>query len=293
MKLPVPDSVRSALRDKPLARRVAARFGLLAHEPFAPEKRERLERIAPLLRTDMAYNVTANYFDFLSPALQREFHITSTDNVSANDYDEYATGLIAEHAQGVVLDCGAGLRAEIHDNVVNFEICSYPSTDVRGVGERLPFKDNVFDAVLSLSVLEHVRDPFACAREISRVLKPGGKLYCNVPLLQPLHGYPSHYFNMTHQGLRRLFEDALRIDRQFVSTAGQPSYAMCWIVQRWLAELPESEREHFAQMRLADFVVPAITLKDEPFVTSLSADAQFELACSTALLASKPAARAR
>jgi len=98
------------------------------------------------------------------------------------------------------------------DNVVNFEICSYPSTDVRGVGEKLPFKDNSFDGVLSLSVLEHVRDPFACAREIARVLKPGGKLYSSIPFLQPLHGYPSHYFNMTHQGHKRLYEDMLEID---------------------------------------------------------------------------------
>jgi SAM-dependent methyltransferase len=105
----------------------------------------------------------------------------------------------------------AGLRDIYYDNVVNYEIVDYDTTDVIGPGERLPFRDGVFDAVISIAVLEHVRDPFACAAEIVRVLKPGGELVCSVPFLQPLHGYPHHYYNMTPQGLRALFERSLLI----------------------------------------------------------------------------------
>ena len=88
------------------------------------------------------------------------------------------------------------------DNVVNYEIVDYDTTDVIGLGDTLPFNDCVFDAVISIAVLEHVRYPFACAAEIVRVLKRGGELECSVPFLQPLHGYPHHYYNMTSQGLR-------------------------------------------------------------------------------------------
>jgi hypothetical protein len=50
-------------------------------------------------------------------------------------------------------------RDKFFENVVNFEIAAYGSSDVLGVGERLPFADNTFDCVFSFAVLEHVKDP--------------------------------------------------------------------------------------------------------------------------------------
>ncbi|MBN1284934.1 MAG: class I SAM-dependent methyltransferase [Anaerolineae bacterium] len=52
--------------------------------------------------------------------------------------------------------------------------------------ERLPYASNTFDVVLSNEVIEHVADDRANAREMVRVLKPGGRLvvFC------PNRGYP-------------------------------------------------------------------------------------------------------
>lgn len=49
-------------------------------------------------------------------------------------------------------------------------------TLVRGDATRLPFADGAFDTVLARSLLHHLPDPDAGAREIARVLRPGGEL---------------------------------------------------------------------------------------------------------------------
>jgi SAM-dependent methyltransferase len=47
-------------------------------------------------------------------------------------------------------------------------------------GEQLPYPDNTFDALLSHEVIEHVADDRMAAREMIRVLRPGGRviLFC-------------------------------------------------------------------------------------------------------------------
>ena len=47
--------------------------------------------------------------------------------------------------------------------------------------EQLPFADESFAAVSAIAVLEHVDDDLAMAREIARVLKPGGRAWLTVP----------------------------------------------------------------------------------------------------------------
>src|SRR5918994_2650378 len=48
-------------------------------------------------------------------------------------------------------------------------------------GEKTPFKDNEFDRVIIVDFLEHIRTDADFARELFRILKPGGELIVNVP----------------------------------------------------------------------------------------------------------------
>jgi ubiquinone/menaquinone biosynthesis C-methylase UbiE len=124
--------------------------------------------------------------------------------------------------------------------------------------------------VFSIAVLEHVRDPFRCTAEIARVLKRGGELYCCMPFLQPLHGFPHHYFNATPQGARHLFEDFLRVESVNVSRAMHPVWALTWIVRSWSEVFNEPTRSAFLNMQFKELVVPAEPLLTEPFSRDLS-----------------------
>ena len=285
------------------ARRVPGLRDLPILEPRAPAppipasfppaaKRRKLDRIRPLLRADLPIVERPNHFDALTPDLRRQCNIADTENVSANNYDPTALAMIRKHAGGLILDCGAGLRTVYHDNVVNVEIVSYPTTDVLAVGECLPFRDDSFDAVFSFNVLEHVRDPFACAAELARVLKPGGELYCVVPFLQPLHGFPHHYYNMTHQGLRNLFESRLQIKSQEVLPSGMPVFTINWILRQWVAGLKGRDRRRFLRLRVRDLIGDPVDRLSSPILTGLSSDVKFELASATALFARKKATAA-
>jgi SAM-dependent methyltransferase len=256
---------------------------------ITPLRRTKLDRLRPYLRLDMAHERRGDKYDFLTDSLKREGAIVETGNVSANLYPNDATALIERHANGLVLDCGAGRRDIYYENVVNFEIVDYDTTDVLGIGESLPFVDASFDAVISIAVLEHVRNPFACAREIARVLKPGGELHADVPFLQPLHGFPNHYYNMTHQGLRALFEDSLIIDAQRVDLQGLPVWTLTWFLREWADGLPPTAREEFLAMRVGDLTrTSEDTLIGRSWVRELPQALNFRLASMTSLRAHKP-----
>jgi SAM-dependent methyltransferase len=74
-----------------------------------------------------------------------------------------------------------------------------------GVGERLPFADNSFDVVFTNEVLEHVQDDVQAAREIARVLRPGGRSVNFVP--NRLYFFETHgiYWQGEYQFGNKLF----------------------------------------------------------------------------------------
>lgn len=250
-------------------------------------KRRKQELILPLLRDELPHQKREGIVDFLSAELRNSWNITETAAVSSNRYDTNMLTLIDKYKNGFVLDAGAGSRDVYFSNVINFEIVPYESTDVLGVGEILPFKDGSMDAVISNAVLEHVKDPFLCAKEIIRVLKPGGELICCVPFLQPYHGYPHHYYNMTHQGLRNLFENSLVIDKIEVLDSTSPIWTLTWFLGSWSRSLPENTRKEFLNMRVSDLIKPAVSQLNESYVTELPMETRFELASACVLFAHK------
>ncbi len=51
---------------------------------------------------------------------------------------------------------------------------------ITGDANKLPFKDNSFDLVMSFGLLEHFEDPSIPIKEMVRVLKPGGLFFADI-----------------------------------------------------------------------------------------------------------------
>lgn len=253
-------------------------------------KAKKIEKIKKIINQKLAYSMVDSLggpsLNFLTPEQTKRYGVVPTDNVSSHGYDPKVIELIDEYKDGLLLDCGAGKRPIYYPNVVNYEIAAYDSTDVIGVAEELPFADNVFDVVISCAVLEHVRDPFRAASEITRVLKPGGKLFCCVPFLQPFHAYPNHYYNMTHMGLANLFKE-LEIKRQSVPDYMSPIYTLTWFLLIWKQGLSPKTAESFLDMKVRDLIKEPHTYMDMPFVKELSERTNFDIASGTLLEATK------
>ncbi len=71
-----------------------------------------------------------------------------------------------------------------------------------------------FKTVFCLSVLEHCAQPFAMARNVTRLLDRTGLIHLSVPFAWKYHGFPSDYWRFTPEGVAKLFPD-IAFDERF------------------------------------------------------------------------------
>src|SRR4051812_17385586 len=81
---------------------------------------------------------------------------------------------------------------------------------------RLPYEDQSIDVACSLEVVEHVEDQFAFARELYRILKPGGFAVISTPNILNAN---SRWRNL-HSGFAVLFDPLLLSSSDPVHTSG-------------------------------------------------------------------------
>ncbi len=160
----------------------------------------------------------------------------------------------------ILRDEGLDLTAQPHftyfgiDPEAEFSSCDYPF--VQAMGEWLPFKDAVFDTVITVSALDHCLSPERVIGEAARVLRPGGMLYIASvlhapwslagwvhdrvrPMLRRLAarlrsrrpGEPETHVNpMTRRRMRRALEQAsLRFVRQVLLPHKHPGSHASWL----------------------------------------------------------------
>lgn len=124
-----------------------------------------------------------------------------------------AAALAQIPAGGRILDAGAGeqqyRRFCSHLDYVSQDFSQYdPASDVAGLHTpqwdtqgvdivsditAIPAPDASFDAVMCVEVLEHLPDPLAGLRELSRITRPGGYLIVTAPFCSITHMAPYHF----------------------------------------------------------------------------------------------------
>ena len=83
-----------------------------------------------------------------------------------------ASALLDDLDEVVIADVSMGMLKQTHRSMLR-PVCSY--------SESLPFPDDFFERVIMVDALHHVINQPASAREMLRVLKPGGRIVIEEP----------------------------------------------------------------------------------------------------------------
>lgn len=154
----------------------------------------------------------------------------------------------------VALELGCGNQELDDPNIVRTDVLLHPFTDGVADVHQLPLRDASVDFVFSGAVFEHLRDPFLAAREIRRVLKPGGYVYADWNFVFAYHGYPHHYFNATRQGIGEVFAEFREL-RSGVAPFQGPGYALRSVLEAYVEGLPDDRPDDRALRQACKIVL--------------------------------------
>jgi len=111
--------------------------------------------------------------------------------------------------QAKILDVGCGrgdfsLLFSGHP-FLELDIYPYPEVDVVcDLSSCVPFRENSFDAIALLNVIEHVPDSLSLLQVVYRLLAPGGCALISIPFMLKIHQAPVDYVRFTHFALEAM-----------------------------------------------------------------------------------------
>lgn len=150
-----------------------------------------------------------------------------------------------------VIDLGSGPE-RLGPEFVNVDVFPFPEVDIVANAEELPFRDASLDAAVSESLLEHVPDAHKVAKEMTRVVRPGGYIYVSAPFIHPYHASPDDFNRWTVSGLKHMFPE---LDIVSSGVRSGPWSALLIFLAYWLGVIFS-----FGSKRLAPFLAHVFML---------------------------------
>ncbi len=183
------------------------------------KRRETYAFLADKKRTMAFYKILSKIYDVINP-----FFYTNTMRASV-------VGLAEINQNSYILDvgCGTGYTTEeISRKAADGEIVAVDITlpqlkkairrlksltnmlFLRGDAENLPFKNNVFGAVVSVGAMEYFQNPKKVVQEMRRVLKKKGKIVIGAPNLDWFKklNLDRIFYTPTKDELQRIYKHA-------------------------------------------------------------------------------------
>jgi SAM-dependent methyltransferase len=128
-------------------------------------------------------------------------------------------------------------------------------------GRTLPFADNSMDLVWACYCMQHFRHPDVSAREIARVLRPGGRLVCRVDLRDHYHMFePGRQYDCWRHSTRvwrwmtsnrGSYVNRLRT-QEWLDVLGRAGLQTLWLVRHKDAQILSQNRPHPYLQRYGD-----------------------------------------
>jgi uncharacterized protein YbaR (Trm112 family) len=209
-----------------------------------------------------------------------------SDLIIRNDYDPWIPKTIIQSLgkDQIILEVGCGNRALSIPNLIRLDVALTPYVDVVADIHALPFIPECLDFIFSMAVVEHLQNPFQASHSMFTALKDGGYIYHECNFVFTYHGYPSHFFNATAEGMKSIFS-AFSIIRQGVAPYQMPSFALKNVLEGYIHHSRASEsRPGLQVIRQLKEILDLDLLALDGYFTEKAA---FNLAAGTYLVGQK------
>ncbi|EKD90431.1 MAG: hypothetical protein ACD_31C00005G0057 [uncultured bacterium] len=174
-----------------------------------------------------------------------------------------------QYIKGDLIDLGCGTIP--YKEIINPMVKSYTALDKPNAynysSEKpdvyadilsIPLKDNRFDTVLILQVLEHLSQPQKALVESNRILKKGGHLIISVPFMYPLHDLPQDYYRYTEFMIRELLKDSKYRVVKLIPQGNFPEFWLFSLIMFFLMRMRDLLQKRKSFFNLVIFFILAV-----------------------------------